>query len=199
MRVLGRSEGRSEVTDEGEEARFEAFCVVAYPRLVAALGHVVGDRAVAEELAQEALVRAHQRWRRVSQLDSPLGWTVHVGTNLARSHLRRRVLARRVDRQLAADTPAEHTDPDAADAVVVGEAMAELSLPQREAVVLRFVVGLTAAETGRVLGIEPAAVRARTHRALGVLRDRLTIDAPDNAGPPDGPDRREDEEVPRAR
>lgn len=180
------------------DATFDAFCVAAYPRLVAALGHVVGDRAVAEELAQEALVRAHQRWRRVSQLDSPLGWTVHVGTNLARSHLRRRVLARRVDRQLAADAPSEHIDPDTADAVAVREAMAALPLPQREAVVLRFVIGLTAVETGRVLGIEPAAVRARTHRALGVLRGRLTIDEPDDAGT-HGAGSREDEEVPRAR
>lgn len=187
------------MTGDGPDATFEAFCASAYPRLVAALGHVVGDRAVAEELAQEALVRAHQRWRRVSQLGSPLGWAVHVGTNLARSHLRRRVLARRVDLQLAVDVPTEHIDPDTADAVAVREAMAALSLPQREAVVLRFVIGLTAVETGRVLGIEPAAVRARTHRALRVLRDRLTIDAPDDAGTPDRPDRREDEEVPRAR
>ncbi|WP_052668323.1 sigma factor [Nitriliruptor alkaliphilus] len=59
----------------GSDDAFHAFCVEAHPRLVAALGHVVGDHAVAEELAQEALVRAHQRWRRVSQLESPLGWT----------------------------------------------------------------------------------------------------------------------------
>lgn len=184
---------------DGSDGTFEAFCVGAYPRLVAALGHLVGDPAVAEELAQESLVRAHRRWRRVSQLDSPLGWAVHVGTNLARSHLRRRVVARRVDRQLALEVPTEHIDPDAADAVAVREAMAGLSLPQREAVVLRFVVGLTAVEAGRVLGIEPAAVRARTHRALGVLRGRLAIDGPDDAGSTDESGRREDEEVRRAR
>lgn len=186
------------MTGDGTDATFDAFCVAAYPRLVAALGHVVGDRAVAEELAQESLVRAHQRWRRVSQLDSPLGWAVHVGTNLARSHLRRRVLARRVDRQLTADAPTAHLDPDAAEAVAVRAAMAALSLPQREAVVLRFVVGLTAVEAGRVLGIEPAAVRARTHRALGVLRGRLAIDEPDDAGSTERRRHREDEEVRRA-
>lgn len=183
----------------GSDATFDAFCVAAYPRLVAALGHVVGDRAVAEELAQEALVRAHQRWGRVSQLDSPLGWTVHVGTNLARSHLRRRVIARRVDRQLAADAPTEHLDPDAADAVAIRAAMATLSFPQREAVVLRFVVGLTAVEAGQVLGVAPAAVRARTHRALGILRGMLAIDLHDGAGPTGGFGAPEDEEDRRVR
>jgi RNA polymerase sigma factor (sigma-70 family) len=186
------------VTSDGSDATFDAFCVATYPRLVAALGHVVGDPAVAEELAQEALVRAYQRWGRVSQLDSPLGWTVHVGTNLGSSHLRRRVLARRADRRLAGDAPTEHIDPDATDAVAVREAMAALSLPQREAVVLRFVIGLTAVEAGRVLSIEPGAVRARTHRALGVLRGRLTIDLPDEAGSTDGSRHAKDEEVRRA-
>jgi RNA polymerase sigma factor (sigma-70 family) len=187
------------VVGDGSDATFDAFCVAAYPRLVAALGHVVGDRAVAEELAQESLVCAHQRWRRVSQLDSPLGWAVHVGTNLARSHLRRRVLARRVDRQLAVDVSIGHIDPDAADAVAVREAMAALSSPQREAVVLRFVIGLTAVEAGRVLGIEPAAVRARTHRALGVMRGRLAIDEPDETESTGRPSHCEDEEVRRVR
>jgi RNA polymerase sigma factor (sigma-70 family) len=145
------------------------------------------------------MLRAHQRWGRVSQLDSPLGWTVHVGTNLARSYLRRRVLARRVDRQLAVDASTERTDPDAADAVAVRDAMAALSLPQREAVVLRFVVGLTAVEAGRVLGIEPAAVRARTHRAIGVLRGQLAIDEPDETASTGRPGHCEDEEDRRVR
>lgn len=158
---------------------FDAFCVLAHPRLVAALAHVTGDRAVAEELAQEALVRAHDRWGRVSQLDSPLGWTVHVGTNLARSHLRRWQLARRVDAQLVGGERGSHTDPDGADAVAVRQAMARLSLPQREAVVLRYVVGLTAVEAGAVLGVDPATVRQRTKRALDVLREELDVRADD--------------------
>jgi hypothetical protein len=51
VRVVGTSDGRGEVGSDGSDVAFDGFCVAAYPRLVAALGHVVGDRAVAEELA----------------------------------------------------------------------------------------------------------------------------------------------------
>lgn len=161
--------------DEGDDG-FDAFCVEAWPRLVRALAHVVGDHGVAEELAQEALVRAHQRWTQVSRMHSPLGWTIHVGTNLARSQLRRRAAARRAAARLTDPDAGRHHDPDGADAVAVHTALGELSPPQREAVVLRYVAGLTAVETAEVLGIDATAVRARTHRALSVLRRHLNVE-----------------------
>lgn len=71
----------------------EKFCGQAYPELVAALTHQFGDRWLAEELAQEALVRACGRWDRVAGLASPVGWTFRVGVNLRRSRLRRRGLS----------------------------------------------------------------------------------------------------------
>lgn len=45
---------------------FEALCRREYPRLVGALGLYTGNRAVAEELAQESLARAWRRWPKVS-------------------------------------------------------------------------------------------------------------------------------------
>ncbi|MTV24786.1 sigma-70 family RNA polymerase sigma factor [Nitriliruptoraceae bacterium ZYF776] len=162
---------------EHDAAGFEAFCREAWPRLVGALGHLTGDRAVAEELAQEALARAHQRWTRVSQLASPLGWTVHVGANLARSHLRRTAVARRHAAVIGPDR-GTHQDPDGAEVVAVRDALARLTPAQREAVVLRHVLGLTAVETGEVLGVAATVVRARTKRGLDVLRTHLAIDEP---------------------
>src|SRR5688572_8126222 len=67
-----------------------AFVIREFPRLVGALDLYVGDLGVAEELAQEALMRACARWRHVRTLQSPGGWTYRVGINLACSHLRRR-------------------------------------------------------------------------------------------------------------
>lgn len=150
---------------------FDAFCVAAHPRLVAALSHIVADRAVGEELAQEALIRAHQRWDRVQSLESPLGWTVHVGANLARSHLRRRRLERRLVG--GQQRPEVHHDPEITDTVALRSAMAMLTPAQREAVVLRHLLGLSPEQTGRLLGLDAAAVRARTHRAIRVLRQHL--------------------------
>ena len=159
-----------------DDDSFDAFCRAAHPRVVGALSHLCGDAAVAEELAQEALIRAHQRWSRVRRLASPEGWTVHVGANLARSHLRRRAVARRLrpgqlDPQLGA-----HHDPDGAEAVAVRRAVAALPHVQREAVVLRHVLGLTPAETAEVVGASAATVRKRCERGLTSLRVALDGD-----------------------
>lgn len=48
----------------------ERFCADAYPKLVGALAHHFGDRWLAEELAQEALVRVCDHWDRVRKLSS---------------------------------------------------------------------------------------------------------------------------------
>ena len=152
---------------------FDAFCREAHPRVVGALSHLCGDGAIAEELAQEALIRAHQRWERVRTLASPLGWTVHVGANLARSHLRRRAVARRLRPTQLDPDRGTHRDPDVADAVAVRRAVASLPHAQREAVVLRHVVGLTPAQIGEVVGADAAAVRKRCERGLAALRDAL--------------------------
>lgn len=158
------------------DADFDAFCVAAYPRLVGALSHVCGEPAVAEELAQEALVRAHQRWIDVAAMASPIGWTVHVGANLARSHLRRRRLERRVQGQHGPGGDGHHHDPDGADTVATRRAVASLPAAQREAVVLRHVVGLSAEEIGATLGVPAATIRKRTERGLATLRTQLASD-----------------------
>ena len=50
----------------------------------------VGDRGLAEELAQEALIRLCQHWPRVRRMERPGGWLTRVAMNLARSSWRRR-------------------------------------------------------------------------------------------------------------
>lgn len=77
----------------------EEFCDAVRDRLVGALTLATGRRAVAEELAQEALVRVWQRWGRVSQLDVPEAWAVRVGLNLAGSWHRRRQAEWRASRR----------------------------------------------------------------------------------------------------
>lgn len=152
---------------------FDAFCREAYPKLVGALGHIVGDASAAEDLAQEALVRAHERWRHVAELRSPLGWTTHVGANLARSHLRKRRVSLRPYPRATDVAPAHARDPDSANVAAVRQAMQRLSVPQREAVVLRYMLGLSAVEAASVLGLTAEAVRARTKRGSDVLREEL--------------------------
>lgn len=159
----------SQATDEGAAA----FCAAAYPQLVGALSLYVGDRFVAEELAQEALLRACRQWPKVSGLDSPGGWTWRVATNLANSHFRRRRIARRAQRPLEAGTEASYVDPDGGDAVAVRRAVAALPERQRTAFVLRHVQELTVEETAAQMGASPDAVKSLTKRAAATLRNRL--------------------------
>lgn len=72
------------------ESEFVAFCVEEHPRLVGALSLYCGDRALAEELAQDALTRACRDWRKVRNFAAPGAWTHRVAMNLANSYFRRR-------------------------------------------------------------------------------------------------------------
>lgn len=158
--------------DAGVDGDFEQFCVESHPRLVAALAHHCGDLHLAEELAQEALIRAGARWGKVAGLDSPLGWTFRVGANLAASVFRRRGAERRAH-QRAGPVPDRHSDPDGGDTVAVRAALAGLPDRQRRVVVMRYYLDQSAEQVGTVMGVSAAAVRMLSHRALVHLRSEL--------------------------
>jgi RNA polymerase sigma factor (sigma-70 family) len=166
---------RGPVTDADE---LERFCADAYPKLVGALSHQFGDRWLAEELAQEALVRVCDHWPRVRGLSSPVGWAFRVGVNLGRSRMRRRASERRA-RQRHGPERTVHRDSDTADRMAVQHALAQLTPAQREAVVLRYFLDLTAEETAEATGSSAGAVRGLTFRAMRVLRDALDVHGDD--------------------
>jgi RNA polymerase sigma factor (sigma-70 family) len=172
MRVYWRGTQGGDV----ETTELEAFCVDAYPRLVAALAHHTGDPWLAEEVAQEALIRACARWDHgVSALQSPVGWTFRVGVNLARSHFRRRLAERRALARHGMERE-EMAGSRSAEAVVVWSALRQLPSRQREAVVMRYFLDLSAAQVGEAMGMSPGAVRVLAHRAVASLRIALDIE-----------------------
>src|SRR4030095_12104280 len=68
---------------------FDAFYAACYGRLVGQLFAVTGDLHEAEDVVQEALVRAAARWSRLRDYDLPEAWVRRVAVNLAASGLRR--------------------------------------------------------------------------------------------------------------
>ncbi|MFA9429044.1 RNA polymerase sigma factor [Egicoccus sp. AB-alg2] len=157
-------------------AELVAFVHRERPRLVRAVELLLDDRAVAEEIAQEALVRACSHWERVSTLASPGGWAHRVAINLASSQLRRRRLERRARSRVARDDV--HHEPDTATSLLVREALAALSARQRRVLVLRHVLGWSAAEIGDHEGASAEAIRQQLHRARDAMRRHLEMADP---------------------
>jgi RNA polymerase sigma-70 factor (ECF subfamily) len=80
------------VADDGFTALFQS----AYPRIVGQLRLLTGDRASAEDLAQEAFIRAAARWRQLARYDQPEAWVRTTAFRLAIDQLRRAKRQRRV-------------------------------------------------------------------------------------------------------
>lgn len=142
------------------------MCRREFGRLIGLIGLQVGDRHVAEELAQDVLTELVRQWDRVER---PEAWVTRVAVNRANSWLRRRAAERRAYRRHGR-SPEVHHDPATAEVDVVRRAVSALPQRQRTAVVLRFYEQYSVAETATFMGCAPGTVKALTHRAMGTLR-----------------------------
>jgi RNA polymerase sigma-70 factor (ECF subfamily) len=150
----------------------ESFCAGEYQRLVGTLTLYCGSRAAAEELAQETLIRVCQHWSRVRKLQSPGAWANRVAMNLANSHLRRTAAERRAKAKLealaeTARSSYELVDPNVAR---VRSTVAALPRRQRRALILRYYIGLSVAETAAEMDCPEGTVKRLTHEATKTLR-----------------------------
>lgn len=147
--------------------RYAGFVERELSELVGMLTLYTGTPHVAEELAVDALVRAGERWARVSGLDDPGGWVRRVAINLANSFFRRRAAERRALRRLQ---PVEHHPPDVATTMAVREAVARLPERVRLVIVHRYYLDCSVRETAEALGLTPGSVRVYASRGLEMLR-----------------------------
>jgi RNA polymerase sigma factor (sigma-70 family) len=160
-------ERRGAETAESEALAFEDFFRAHYARLAQALLLLTGDRAEAEDLAQEAMARVYERWERVQMMESPQGYAYRAALNLNRKRLRwSAVRARHRLEAPAAPDPLQAVE----TRLQVLQTLDALPRSQREAVVLVGWLGLDAEEAGRILGVAPSTVRVRLHRARAALR-----------------------------
>lgn len=154
-------------TSEG----FSEFCSLHYERLVGALGLHCGDRAVGEELAQEALARVWSHWGAVQELHDPAAWMYRVAFNLSNSHFRRKRAERRAQQR---GIPDRVEDRDTATVVAIRSAVAGLPKRKRTALVLRYFLDLPFAEVARLMDAPESTVKSLARRALEDLRGEFT-------------------------
>jgi len=149
---------------------FGEFFRREYGRLARACLLLTGNPAEAEDLAQDALVRAYARWDDIRSMNSPEGYLYRTALNLNRKRLRRlAVRARHV-----ANAGGRPSDVEAVESRLdVLRAVAALPRGQREALVLVEWLDLDIEEVAGLIGIAAASVRGRLHRARRTLRERF--------------------------
>ena len=140
---------------------------------------MTGNRAVAEEQVQEALLSA---WRGIGKFHPgrPFKpWVLRILVNAVLSHQRRRTVPQvNLDGNGPEFPDASGLDPaETLDALEnrleLRRAIANLSPDHRQVVALRYFAGLTVPEVARALGTREGTVKSRLHRALALLRQQL--------------------------
>jgi RNA polymerase sigma factor (sigma-70 family) len=146
------------------EAGFESLYRQERSSLVRLAHLLTGSPAIAEELAQEALLATQQRWH---VLENPAGYARRALVNLCRSHQRRRILERRHP-----SVALLHALPPEIDET--WQAIKRLSPDQRAVIVLRFYDDQTLEQVADLLDKPIGTVKSLQHRALARLKEVLT-------------------------
>jgi len=153
-----------------QAATFEELYRGCFDRLVGQLTLVTGSLAEAEDLVQEAFLRAAARWPRLRHYDVPEQWVRRVALRLAINQFRR---ARRRSAALLRLGPPPVTPPASADALALDAALRTLSIRHRQVVVLHYLLGLSVEEIGRELVLPVGTVKSQLHRARQALARQL--------------------------
>ncbi len=140
---------------------------------------MTGNRAVAEEQVQEALLSAWRGIRKFRRGSPVKPWLIRILVNAVLAQQRKRTIpAMYLDVNDAEEPAADYADPaETLDALEnrleLRRAIAGLSPEHRQVVALRYFAGLTVPEVARTLGVREGTVKSRLHRALALLRQRL--------------------------
>jgi RNA polymerase sigma-70 factor, ECF subfamily len=142
----------------------------------------LGDRTAAEDLTQETFVRAFRRISSVSYQGRDIGaWFVTIARNLVLDHVKSsRYRLESSTPEIADVAPNKSAGPGPEHEVIAGATHAELLRcvarlgdDQQECITLRFLQGLSVAETAEIMGRNEGAVKALQHRAVRRLAQLL--------------------------
>jgi len=158
----------SRTTMVEDPTSFEDFFHTERDRLFRVLCVITGSRQEAEDISQDAFARLWERWPSVSTMENPAGYLHRTAMNLFRNRYRRALLAaRRGFAPSLEDDAYEAVD----DRQVALQVLRSMAPRQRAAIVLTEVLGYSASEAAKMLGIRASTVRALHFQARSTLRD----------------------------
>lgn len=152
-----------------ETIEFVDFYREEFPAMVALASTLVGRSA--EDVAQEAMIRAHTKWDSISTYDNPGTWVRRVTINLATSTLRRRATRVRKAAHLLHGIPTVTWETSLDDDLL--EAVASLPRNQKAAVVLHYLEDRPVSHIADILDCAPSTAKVHLHRGRQALANRL--------------------------
>jgi RNA polymerase sigma factor (sigma-70 family) len=156
-----------------DRSRLEELYVRFIPAARATAYLMTGDRAMAEDLAHEAFLRATGRFAHLREPETFEAYLRKTVTTVSLNHLRRRKLERTKG---APQMPAPALMPDVARAQDLWRSLHTLPPRQRAALVLRYYEDLSERQAAEILRCSRTAVRSLVAHGLKSLRDRIRED-----------------------
>lgn len=160
----------------GDQVAFAGLFEQYHTPVLNYLHRMVNDRALAEDLTQDAFIKAYNALPRTNADLAFKAWLYRIATNTAISHLRRgkivKFLPFLTDRE-SADEAVERSVTRQAD---IGVALAKLPKHYAAALLLRHYQGLSLAETAAALDITENAAKLRLFRARKAFARVYQID-----------------------
>lgn len=156
--------------DEAWRELFDEY----YPRLYGFMRSRVRDEAQAEDLASEAFLDAFRGLPRFRWRGKPFGaWLFKVARNRWRQHLRSEAARPSATIEVPSSLPAPG---DGTTAMEIDETLRALPDEYREAIELRYVLGLSGQEAAAAMGRSHGSFRMLLHRAVGAFKREFTSD-----------------------
>ncbi|GGT34848.1 SigE family RNA polymerase sigma factor [Streptomyces purpureus] len=152
---------------------FEEFYAHSVTQLVGQVYLMTGDLHEAQDVVQEAFVRAWGRRAKLSRAAGPEAWIRTVAWRLAVSRWRRRGRAVEAWRRHGAAQDAAAPPPDP-DTVALVSALRTLPERQRRVAVLHYVCDLTVEQIAAETGVSAGTVKTHLFRARAALAPQLT-------------------------
>ena len=171
---------------ESPFADFDEFIRLHQQRVYRLVLAQTGDPDLAEELTQECFIRAFQKQNGFRGECQVFTWLARIAINLVRDHFRNRRLAswRKLIRFDASDPEQSRAEqvPDPASTPEehllrrerlerVSQRIQRLTTPQREALLLSALEGMSIEEISRATNRRPGTVKSHLHRAMMNLRN----------------------------
>jgi RNA polymerase sigma-70 factor (sigma-E family) len=161
--------------DANADEEFSQFMHGRWAQMVRLAYALTGDQQHAEDVAQTAFARAYASWARVRKASDPGAYVRRIVVNANRSRFRKLRVRELLTDSIPELVAAADLSDEGEERAVLKAALMDLPAGQRAAVVLRYWLDLSEAETAAALGCSAGNVKSQAARGLAKLRANAAV------------------------